>query len=243
MESDRPTLFLSDLHLPPEPSPLREAFIGFIEGPAAHARTVYILGDLFEYWIGDDVGLQVYAGEVAALAGLSARGVQVFFQRGNRDFLVGEGFAQITGVQLLDDPKLIELYGTPTLISHGDLFCTEDRGYQRWRRFSRNRLAQALFLKLPRSSRARIAGQVRAESDRAKHLSAESIMDVNPMSVARSMKDAGVRHLIHGHTHRPQLHRTSDAERIVLADWRPEHREFLAVDASGFRRVVLPAAS
>ncbi len=132
------TLLLSDLHLPTHPSPLRGAFAEFLKGPARKAEAVYILGDLFEVWVGDDDGLRAYEAECRALSLLS-KVVPVFFMHGNRDFLLGAAFAASTGVRLLDDPTVINLHGTPTLLSHGDAFCTDDVGYQRWRRFSRQR--------------------------------------------------------------------------------------------------------
>ncbi len=238
------TLFLSDLHLPQQPSPLREGFLRFLQGPARMAEAVYLLGDLFEYWIGDDVGLQAYASEIAALRALTAHGVPVFFQHGNRDFLVGRTFAETTGVRLLDDPTAIDLYGVPTLLSHGDGWCVDDRAYQRWRRFSRNRVAQWLFLKLPRARRERIAGGVRGRSHEDKRWKAEDIMDVNAAAVRAAFDASGATRIVHGHTHRPDDHQLHDGahrrvHRLVLADWRPDRMEYLAIDADGPRRVQL----
>ena len=146
----KPTILLSDLHLPPAPSPLREAFLRFLAGPARQADSVYILGDLFEYWIGDAEGLAHYAPEARALKALTAAGVPVYYQHGNRDFMVGADFFEATGVTLLPDPATVELGGVSTLLSHGDLFCTGDLAYQRWRRFSRNPLSQWVYRRLPR---------------------------------------------------------------------------------------------
>lgn len=238
------TLFLSDLHLPNQPSPLREGFLRLLQGPARDAEGVYILGDLFEYWIGDDVGLVDYAAEIAALRALTDSGVPVFFMHGNRDFLVGQDFSHASGVQLLDDPTLVDLYGTQTLLSHGDLWCIDDRGYQRWRRFSRNRLAQWLFLRLPRSRREKIAGGVRGRSHEDKRWKAEDIMDVNAGAIVKAFDQSGASRLLHGHTHRPEDHQLHVADRrrvqrLVLADWRPELMEYLAVDADGPRRIRL----
>jgi UDP-2,3-diacylglucosamine hydrolase len=233
------TYFLSDLHLPPEVSPLRQHFLSFVEGRARGAEGVYVLGDLFEYWIGDDVGMQVYAPEIAALAALTASGVPVYFQHGNRDFLVGRDFSALTGVAILDDPTVVDLYGTRTLVAHGDMFCTDDVAYQRWRRFSRLKPAQWIFHRLPVSRRERIAGGLRSGSDRSKANKPENIMDVNAGAVASTFAHYRVPRMIHGHTHRPMEHRVGDAERIVLADWRPERCEVLEVDASGFRRIAV----
>lgn len=222
---------------------MRERFVSFLEGPAREAQAVYILGDLFEYWIGDDVGLEVYAREVSALAALTTGGTPVFFQHGNRDFLVGKAFAHRTGVQLLGDPMVVELHGVRTLISHGDLFCTDDRGYQRWRRFSRSALAQWIYHRLSRARREKIAGGLRSDSDAAKRNKPDAIMDVNLGAVTEAMDRAGVTRLIHGHTHRPAEHRVNLAagpgERVVLADWRAERTEVLRLSAQGLLRQAL----
>lgn len=237
----RPTLFVSDLHLPPEASPLRERFLRFLQGPAREAGAVYLLGDLFETWIGDDVGLQLYAPEVAALCALSAGGVAVYFQHGNRDFMVGRDFFELTGVRALRDPQVVDLHGQRTLISHGDVFCSDDIGYQRWRRFSRVALFQWVFLRLPRARREKIAGGLRSGSDRSKANKAENIMDVNPRAVRSAMAQAGVTRLIHGHTHRPGTYPVElpigAAERIVLPDWRDAVCDYLRIDAQGLQRL------
>jgi UDP-2,3-diacylglucosamine hydrolase len=237
------TLLLSDLHLPPEPSPLREGFVRFLSGPARAARRVYILGDLFEYWVGDDAGLRDHADEVRALAALVRYGVPVFLQHGNRDFLVGKAFCAATGVTLLPDPVTVDLEGQPTLLSHGDLFCTDDVGYQRWRRIARNPLAQWGFRRLPEARRRRIVGGIRDHSDAGKRNKAGSIMDVNAQAVVAALSQHRVRRLIHGHTHRPADHTVAvdgmPCARIVLADWRPDHMEYLRLSASGAERVRL----
>lgn len=234
------TLFLSDLHLPPGPSPFREGFRRFLEGPARDAEAVYILGDLFEYWIGDDLGMQDYAPEVAQLAALSQTGVKLYFQRGNRDFLVGEDFCLLSGMQLLRDPAVIDLYGTPTVLSHGDLLCTDDIGYQRWRRFAHNPTAQRFFRGLPRAWRERVAQRVRGRSKAEKRYKPEDIMDVNATAVEAFFRLSGARRLIHGHTHRPAVHELAGGlERVVLADWRPERMEYLAATPEGMFRLAV----
>lgn len=231
------TLFLSDLHLPPAASPLRERFRAFLEGPAREAEAVYILGDLFEYWVGDDVGLKIYAPEAAALAALTAGGVPLYFMHGNRDFMVGKRFAQLSGMQLLRDPLLLDVYGVPTLLSHGDIYCTDDLAYQRWRRFSRNPLAQWLYLRMPVSRRERVAGGLRS----AKANKPESILDVNEAAIRAAFRQYDVPRMLHGHTHRPAEHHYdidgSARERIVLSDWHGEHCEYLRADASGLQRL------
>lgn len=236
-------LLLSDLHLPSTPSALRQAFIRFLEGPARNAESVYILGDLFEYWIGDDAGLEVYAQEIAALAALCRSGVPVRVMRGNRDFLFGKQFCRHSGASLLADPAVREIGGVATLLSHGDLFCTDDRAYQRWRAFSRNALAQSLFARLSRARRERIAGGLRSGSSIAKRQKPEAIMDVNESEVRRWFQKTQVLRMVHGHTHRPALHRYEigerNRERIVLADWHEDRCEYLQIDEAGMRRVML----
>ncbi len=237
------TYFISDLHLPPGPSKLRQVFRKFLEGQAREAGALYILGDLFEYWIGDDAGMQDYAEDVQALSTLTAAGVPVYFQHGNRDFLVGKAFCARTGVQLLPDPYRFDLAGSPALLSHGDPFCTADLGYQRWRRFSRNPLVQGIYLMLPLALRRRIAGRVRSQSDSQKQYKPEDIMDVSVEAIHAAFLRHGVSLLIHGHTHRPAEHRHEvngrASQRIVLADWRPERCEALRVDIAGIQRIEL----
>lgn len=218
-------------------------FQRFLQGSARGANAVYILGDLFEVWIGDDAGLAAYSDEVAALAELTRSGVPVYFQHGNRDFLVGEDFSRATGVKILPDPFRLDLAGAATLLSHGDQYCTADVGYQRWRRFSRNPLAQAVYRRLPRGARERIAGGVRAQSDSQKQYKPEDIMDVADDAIRRALTESGATRLIHGHTHRPAEHRYEvggrPCERVVLADWRPSRCEALRVTSAGFQRVPL----
>lgn len=237
------TLVLSDLHLPNTASPLREAFLRFCAGPARQAQQVFILGDLFEYWIGDDVGLLEYAPEIAALRALSDSGVQVQLQVGNRDFIVGAEFSKATGVRLMADEELHQLAGQATLLMHGDSLCTDDLAYQRWRRFSRRPLAQWLYRRLSVARRRTIAGGLRG--DPAKRNKPEAIMDVNALAVEQALRRHGVQRLLHGHTHRPAEHAlTVDGQpclRVVLADWRPGFCEWLRVDAHGWRHESFPA--
>ena len=246
-----PDLLLADLHLPPraadagdKASFLNEAFLRFCAGPARAAKRVYLMGDLFETWIGDDVGLADYPQEIAALRALTAAGVSVFVQVGNRDFLLGRRFAAASGVTLLPDPVVVDLGGVPTLLSHGDAWCTDDVDYQRWRRFSRKSLSQWIFLRLPLARRRAIAGDLRGDGEHNRRpKKPASIMDVNADAIRAAFARHGVTRMIHGHTHRPAEHREvfdgRATERIVLADWRPERLEYLAVDAAGWRRCLL----
>jgi len=234
-------LLISDLHLPLAASPLRDRFAQFLAGPARAASALYILGDLFEVWIGDDAGLAEYGIERACLRALTRAGVPVYFQHGNRDFLVGKAFAAATGVEILPDPVIVELGGVRTLLSHGDRWCTDDAAYQRWRRFSRNGMVQAVYGALPRSWRERFAGTVRAHSDAGKQYKPADIMDVNDGAIRAAFRAHGVAQMIHGHTHRPATHDYQvdgrACRRHVIADWRPGQCEALRVDGSGVQRV------
>lgn len=236
----RPSLLLSDLHLPAAPSPLRERFGEFLAGPARQADTLYLLGDIFEYWIGDDAGLRDYAPEINALRDLVGSGVRVCFMAGNRDFLVGQAFFDATGVQPLADPTVLEIGGVATLLSHGDAYCTDDQAYQRWRRWSRRPLVQQLYARLPLRWRRRIASGLRQHSRQTQTHKAATITDVNAEAIANAFADSGAVRMIHGHTHRPARHvlRAADRarERIVLADWRLRRCEYLEVDELGCRR-------
>lgn len=238
---NRPTLLLSDLHLPNTPSPLRERFLAFLAGPARAAETVYILGDLFEVWIGDAEGLADYRPEAEALRALRDSGVRVFYQHGNRDFMLGAVFAKAAGLELLADPIIVELAGEPTLLSHGDIWCTDDLPYQRWRRFSRNPVAQFIYRRLPRAWRQKVAGQARGDGTRNKPA---AILDVNADAIRSAFTEYGVARIIHGHTHRPTAHALDidgrRVERLVLADWRPELCEYLQIDDTGLIRKTLP---
>jgi len=230
------TLFISDLHLDPERPALIRLVERFLAGRAANAEALYILGDLFEYWIGDDTpsaGLEIV---IHALHELSAGGVPVYFMAGNRDFLVGETFAAQTGCKLLRDPTLIELYGVPTLLMHGDTLCTDDHAYQALRHQLRHPQWQSEFLSLPVEKRQAQALALREQSRQATQSKREEIMDANPQAVASAMREHGALRLIHGHTHRPAIHRFSlddrDVQRIVLGDWYV-HGSVLSATPSG----------
>lgn len=224
----------------PEASFLNEAFLRFCAGPARAAGRVFLLGDVFESWVGDDLGLADYAREIAALRALSESGVAVYYQTGNRDFLLGQGFEAASGAVRLADEHLETLAGCLTLLAHGDQYCTDDVAYQRWRRFSRHRLMQRLFLALPAARRRRIGGGLREGSSQAKRQKSAAIMDVNDAAIVSAFRRKAVTRLIHGHTHRPAEHQhnlpAASGLRIVLADWRPGRIEWLRADAEGLQR-------
>jgi UDP-2,3-diacylglucosamine hydrolase len=237
------SLFASDLHLDSEAPWAIDAFLAFLDGPARASEAVYLLGDLFEVWVGDDDDNPDNARACAGIARLTGSGVAVYVLHGNRDFLLGAEFARRTGVKLLPDPVLTDLYGVPTLLSHGDVFCTEDLSYQELRSIVRRPAWQQRFLALPLETRRTLATAARAGSKAHTERTIPTIMDVNPDAVMRAFRATGARRLIHGHTHRPAIHPMVidevSAERVVLAPWY-EAASCVAVDAGGIRAVPLP---
>jgi UDP-2,3-diacylglucosamine hydrolase len=217
-------LFISDLHLTEERPEANERFIGFLEDKARSAEALYILGDFFEYWIGDDdLGEPFNAVIAGLLKDLTQRGVQLHLMHGNRDFLIGERFCAATGARLLDDPTVAEISGVKTLLMHGDTLCTDDVEYQAWRRKARSPHFQAEFLAKPIAERRHAVMQMREKSKEVMQAKTEQIMDVNDDAVRQALRRHGVRRLIHGHTHRPGRHAIDvdgqRCERWVLPDW------------------------
>jgi UDP-2,3-diacylglucosamine hydrolase len=231
------TLFLSDLHLDPSRPATTAAFEAFCAGEARAAEAVYLLGDVFEAFLGDDDDGEIATRVAAATLALREAGVPVAFLRGNRDFLVGPGYAERAGWTLLPDPAVILLRGEPTLLMHGDLLCLDDVAYQAFRRQVRDPAWQEAFLSQPLPARRAFAAQARAASAAAQSGRDESIGDVTPAEVRRVMALHGVRRMIHGHTHRPAMHAVelpgSVGQRIVLGDWY-EQGSVLRVDGDGF---------
>jgi UDP-2,3-diacylglucosamine hydrolase len=217
------TLFISDLHLEADRPEIGKQFLTFLEQEAADADALYILGDLFEYWIGDDDPNPYYAGMKDALRAVTTRGVPVFFMHGNRDFLIGDKFAADTGVRLLDDPSLANLYGRTVLLSHGDALCTDDLRYQEVRSVTHDRAWQAMMLRKSVAERRAIAEQARADSMAHGGSIDPSISDVTQAAVEEILRKHEVTTLLHGHTHRPAVHEFlldgRPATRIVLGDW------------------------
>ena len=233
------TLFISDLHLSPDTTEATDVLLRFLRETAPAADALYVLGDLFEYWIGDEGLDQPYAKQIArAFRALADRGVRVCFMHGNRDFLIGTRFAQTSGMKLLTDPTLLDLYGTPTLLMHGDTLCSDDVEYQKFRSMVRNPAWQRDFLSKPLDERVRMAREVRGKSEQAKQVKDMVIMDVTPATVEDAFRAHDYARLIHGHTHRPARHEHKvdgrECERWVLADWY-EHGSYLLCDAGGCR--------
>lgn len=217
------TLFISDLHLDPERPAITELFLDFLGHRAIRSEALYILGDLFEAWIGDDDTGPLNQAVCHGLKACATAGTPVFVMHGNRDFLLGNVFAERCGCTLLDDPVCIELYGTATLLMHGDTLCTDDTGYMSFRDTVRNPHWQQALLSKPLDERRYMAQEMRASSREQTRGKAESIMDVNRDAVERVMTENHVQRLIHGHTHRPAIHDLEvaghPAQRLVLGDW------------------------
>lgn len=230
------TAFISDLHLDANRPQITALFRAFLEGEARQLDALYILGDLFEAWIGDDDTNPHYQQVKGALASLTATGVPTYFMRGNRDFLIGKAFSHDTGVTILDDPTVVNLYGTRSLLSHGDLLCTDDVDYQIFRKTVHDPAWQHAFLSKPLQARREFAEQARTESRKQQHGKSMAIMDVNQDAVESMLLQYGVRRLIHGHTHRPDTHRFNLSNethtRIVLGDWY-EQGSVLRCDDNG----------
>ena len=240
------TLFVSDLHLDPSRPAITELFGRFLDGEARRADALYILGDLFEAWVGDDDPSEAGTFVAARLKALADAGVPTYFIRGNRDFLLGDEYAKRAGMTILPDPAVILLQGEPTLILHGDLLCSDDTAYQQFRTQTRDPRWQAQFLAQPLAARLAFAAQARAASKaRYGELQAsgqsETITDVSPATVREWFARYGVRRMIHGHTHRPAIHDEGDcATRIVLGDWY-QQGSVLRAGEDGFDLAALSA--
>ena len=230
-------LLISDLHLEERRPDLTRAFLHFLETRAAKAEALYILGDFFEVWVGDD-GMTPFQPEIAhALKALSLSGTRLYLMHGNRDFMIGKAFCREAGCTLLDDPYAAQLGGERVLLTHGDSLCTRDEGYMRLRRWLRNPVSLFILHHLPLAKRQQLAQKLRSSSKQQTRMKASDIVDVTPDEVVRIMRRHNVRTLIHGHTHRPAIH-TLDvdgqpARRIVLGDWDRQGWA-LQVDESGF---------
>nr|WP_283945990.1 UDP-2,3-diacylglucosamine diphosphatase [Kosakonia sp. R1.Fl] len=220
------TLFIADLHLQTEEPAITAGFLRFLAGTAREADALYILGDLFEAWIGDDDPNPLHQQIAQAIKAVVDSGVPCYFIHGNRDFLLGQRFAQACGMQLLPQEQVLDLYGRNVLIMHGDTLCTDDAGYQAFRAKVHQPWLQKLFLTLPLFIRRRIAAKMRAGSKAANSSKSLSIMDVNQHAVVEAMEKHQVQWLIHGHTHRPAVHEltanNAPAFRAVLGAWHSE---------------------
>jgi UDP-2,3-diacylglucosamine hydrolase len=234
-----PTLFVSDLHLSPVRPAMLDAFDAFCAGPARGAAALYVLGDLFDQWIGDDQLRDPAAARVAAaLRSVAATGVGTGVMYGNRDMLIGRRFAEAAGATLLPEQLVVDLYGVPTLLLHGDELCTDDEAYQRLRVWWHDKTRQGRFLALPYAVRRAIGAWFRRKSRKSTAGKSQQIMDVNAEAVLRALRTHGVQRMIHGHTHRPARHELvvdgRACERWVLSDWY-DRGSYLEVDEAGVR--------
>ena len=236
------TLFVADLHLDAALPAAITQFQGLLRGPARDADALYILGDLFESWVGDDDDNPARAEVCAALQELSLAGVACYVCHGNRDFLLAEGFEARTGCRIMSDPSVVELYGERVLLTHGDALCTADTAYQSLRSVVRTGAWQRRFLRLPLATRRLLADAARAGSRAHTGLVAPAIMDASEVAVQATLRASGVRTLIHGHTHRPGIHDYlldgAPARRIVLGAWY-EQGSCLVWDHTGYELQVL----
>jgi UDP-2,3-diacylglucosamine hydrolase len=234
------TFFISDLHLDGARPDITAQFLEFLDREARRAEALYILGDLFEAWIGDDDPDPDKRRVIQGLRAVTSAGVRTFFIHGNRDFLIGTRFCRETGIELLNDGTVIDLYGRRVLLMHGDLLCIDDHSYQRLRRIVRNPLVQFVMRRLTLRQRQRLAERMREGSKehiKSMDIAAPQIMDVNQDEVRRTFERYGVDCIIHGHTHRPAVHELQidgkPAVRIVLGDWY-EQGSVLRWDQRGF---------
>jgi len=232
-------LLISDLHLEEERPDITRAFLRFLETRASCAHSLYILGDFFEVWVGDD-GMTPFQHQIArALKAVSERGTHIYLMHGNRDFMIGPAFCLEAGCTLLADPHVLQLAAEPALLMHGDSLCTRDKGYMRMRRWLRNPVSMFILHHLPLTKRKQLARKLRASSKEETRLKASDIVDVTPDEVVRIMQRYQVRTLIHGHTHRPAFHELQvggqPARRIVLGDWDRQGWA-LQIDESGMQQ-------
>lgn len=234
------TLFISDLHLDAARPQATAAFLHFCAGRARTAEALYVLGDLFESWVGDDDDSELATTVASALHGVAASGVAVYFTRGNRDFLLGPAYARRCDMQLLADPAVSLIAGLPTLLLHGDLLCTDDLDYQRFRAQVRSPEWQTRFLAQTLAERRAFAASARAASRAHQQAIADAIGDANPDSVVDMLQRYGLTRMIHGHTHRPAMHRHGERERCVLGDWYTQGSVLEIADDAGMHLHTLP---
>ncbi len=228
-------LFISDLHLSPARPELIQLACDFLSAHTSTIDELYILGDIFNTWLGDDLVPDEFSPFVSQLQTLSTKGISIFLMVGNRDFMLGKQFAQLVGGTLIQDGYRLRLGKQDTLLMHGDSLCTDDISYQRYRRVVRNRFLQWCFLHLPTNFRQRISDKIIATSKQKKQHKAAMIMDVNQAEVAKVIKESSIDLLIHGHTHRPAIHsvlkdNAKQAYRVVLGDWGNEVSYLLSDD-------------
>jgi UDP-2,3-diacylglucosamine hydrolase len=236
--------FASDLHLDPSTPRIAERFRRFLAGPVRGARALFLLGDLFEAWLGDDDPDPAHREAISAIAGVAESGTLVYVMRGNRDFMLGERFCSEAGAILLEDPAILHFEGTRLLLSHGDGFCVDDRAYQKLRALVRDPKLRSAFARLPLDDRRRLALEARAGSREHLANAAGYITDVNPDAVDAVFRESGATLMIHGHTHRPGVHRgeaeSAGRTRVVLGAWH-DAADVVRWDGEGWQLLPCPA--
>ncbi|UCX04139.1 UDP-2,3-diacylglucosamine diphosphatase [Shewanella glacialimarina] len=233
------TAFVGDLHLSADRPDITQAFLLFLKQGLDNVEALYIIGDLFEVWMGDDIA-EIYTIEIANSIKLVSQHIPVFFTQGNRDFMVGEAFCRKAGMTLLPDVYKTNLYDNSTVILHGDSLCTLDIGYQRFRRFRSLAIVRWIYSHLPKQTRLNIAAKIRQKSQTGNQQKHYEIMDVEPSAVQRLLAETGCDLMIHGHTHRPNIHLLAEGKkRVVVGDWYTQG-SVLMVDKSGCELVQLP---
>ncbi|MEG9530239.1 UDP-2,3-diacylglucosamine diphosphatase [Mannheimia indoligenes] len=225
--------FIADLHLNENQPEITDLFLQFMQEKAPLAESVYILGDLFDFWIGDDEESELISTVKNAIKTLTTSGTKCYFICGNRDFLIGKRFSEQTGMIILPDYHIIDLFGTSTLLCHGDTLCTDDVKYQQFRKKVHQKWRQTIFLMFPLSWRIHIAEKIRSKSKQEKRGKSAEIMDVNNEFTSQIVAKFGTKQLIHGHTHRQAIHQHTSFTRIVLGDWKENYASILRVTKQG----------
>ncbi|WP_434938444.1 UDP-2,3-diacylglucosamine diphosphatase [Shewanella sp. HL-SH8] len=233
------TAFVGDLHLSADRPDITQAFLQFLKQGLDNVEALYIIGDLFEVWMGDDIA-ETYTADIANAINQVSQHIPVFFTQGNRDFMVGKAFCRNAGMTLLPDVYKTNLYDNSTVILHGDSLCTLDIGYQRFRRFRSLAIVRWIYSHLPKQTRLNIAAKIRQKSQTGNQQKHYEIMDVEPSAVQRLLAETGCDLMIHGHTHRPNIHLLAQGKkRVVVGDWYTQG-SVLMVDKSGCELVQLP---
>ncbi|GIU17560.1 UDP-2,3-diacylglucosamine diphosphatase [Shewanella sp. MBTL60-007] len=233
------TLFVGDLHLSADRPDITQAFLTFLDTQLHDTDALYILGDLFEVWVGDDIA-EPFANELADKIKRASQKLPIYFIHGNRDFLISNAFAKRSGMTLLPEVYTLDLYGVPSVILHGDSLCTLDKSYQRFRKFRNMSWAKWLYAHLPKSKRLDIAAKLRTKSQSSNQQKSYSIMDVEPDAVLKLLDTTKTEQMIHGHTHRPAVHQLANGKRrIVVGDWY-EQGSMLSVSQDKIELIELP---
>ena len=236
LQQNDSVFFISDLHLSPKHPQITDRFKAFIEHKARQGRALYILGDLFEYWLGDDATDTLAAEVAASLSQLAQHDIKIYYMHGNRDFLIGEAYAQRCQFEILPDPTIHTLFGHSWILTHGDALCTDDQAYQAVRQVVREPVWQQDFLRKSIPERIAFAEQARQKSSEHTQTASQSIMDVNQQAVSALFAEHAQSLCIHGHTHRPAVHTHEDTTRVVLGDWH-DNSSYVRMHQNGYQLI------